>query len=184
MGLEQVKESILAEARAEAERELSKARDEAKQVRGRAEAKAQDLRAARQQELQSAVVALKRRELALAELEAKKLRLRAQKDVLARVRAAALDRVSKLPAATNDQYLTVLVKKASIQDARVWARPQDKAIIERLGHKFAGPLEGAGGVVVESADGATREDLRYEDLLDDAWREALGEVAAQLFGKV
>lgn len=184
MGLEQVKESILADARAQAEQELAKAREEAKAIRARAEAKAQDVRASRQAEQQAAVAALKRRELALAELEAKKLRLRAQKDVLARARSAALDKLSKLPAQQNEQYLAALVKRADIQDARVYARPEDKAVIERLGVKYAGPLHGAGGVIIESADGATREDERYEVLLEDAWREALGPVAETLFGKV
>jgi vacuolar-type H+-ATPase subunit E/Vma4 len=185
MGLEQVKEGILADARAQAEQELDKAREEAKAIRARAEQRAAEIRAARQHEMQAAVAALKRRELALAELEAKKLRLRAQKDVLARVRAQALDRLSKLPPATNDQHLTTLSKKANIQDARVYARPEDKAIVERLGVKYAGPLQGsAGGLIVESADGATREDLRYDVLMEDAWRDALGEVAGALFGKV
>lgn len=182
MGLEHVKDSILAEGRAAAQQEVAKAQDEARAIRARAEAKAQETRAARQHELQAAVAALKRRELALAELEAKKLRLTAQKDLLARVRQGALERLQKLPPGTNDQYLAALVKRAGIQDARVHARPEDRAVIERMGLKFAGPVQAVGGVVVESADGATREDLRYENLLDEAWPEALNDVAATLFG--
>lgn len=182
MGLEQVKESILAEARTAAQQDMSKAQQEARAILQRAEAKAQELRAQRQQELQGATAALKRRELALAELEAKKLRLQAQKDLLARVRSGALERLHKLPPGTNEQYLTALVKRANIQDARIHARPEDKPIIERMGLKFAGPLTAVGGVMVESADGETREDLRYENLLEEAWRDALGEVAGTLFG--
>ena len=183
MGLEHVKESILAEGRAAAEQELAKARQEAEAIRARAQAKADEARAARQQELQGAVAALKRRELALAELEAKKLRLQAQKDLLARVRQGALERLQKLPPGTNESYLTALVKRAGIQDARLYARPEDKAILERMGLTYAGPTAAVGGVIIESADGATREDLRYEHLLEDAWPEALGEVAGLLFGQ-
>lgn len=182
MGLEQVKESILAEARAAAQQDMSKAQQEARAILQRAEAKAQELREQRQQDLAAAVAALKRRELALAELEAKKLRLQAQKDLLARVRIGALERLQKLPPGTNEQYLTALVKRAGIQDARIHARPEDKPIIERMGHKYAGPLQAVGGLMVESADGETREDLRYESLLEEAWRDALGEVAGSLFG--
>jgi V/A-type H+-transporting ATPase subunit E len=182
MGLEHVRESILAEGRRAAEQELQNARGEAQRIRARAEERATELRAARQHELQLAVQALKRREVALAELEAKKLRLGAQKELLARVRAEALARLGKLPPGTNDQYLSALVKGAGIEDARVFARPEDRAAVERMGLKYAGPAQAVGGLVVESADGTTREDLRYEVLLDDAWPEALGEVAATLFG--
>lgn len=182
MGLEHVRENILAEARAAAEQELAKAREEHKAIRARAEQRAAEVRTARQHQLDAAVQQLKRREVALAELEAKKLRLRAEKDVLARVRAAALERLSKLPPATNDQYITALIKRATIQDARIFARAEDKAIVERLGLKYAGPAEGHGGVIIESADGSEREDLRYDLLLDEAWRDALGEVAGRLFG--
>jgi V/A-type H+-transporting ATPase subunit E len=183
MGLEQVKDGILAEGRAAAERELAKAREEAKGIKTRADAKAAGVRAANQQRVEAAVQALRRRELALAELEAKKLRLRAQKELLAAVRAQAVERLRKLPPKQNDEYLTALVQKAMVKDARIHTRPEDKPLIERMGHPWAGPIEAVGGVVVESADGSSREDLLYEHLLDDAWRDALGEVAEQLFGK-
>jgi len=182
MGLEHVKESILAEGRAAAEAELAKAREEAKAIRARAEQRAQEARGARQHELELAVAALKRRELALSELEAKKLRLGAQKELLAKVRQQALERLASLPPKTNEEYLTALVRKANVQDARVYAREQDRGLIERLGLKYAGPIQGVGGIIVESADGTTREDLRYEVLLEDAWPEALNDVAAALFG--
>ena len=44
------------------------------------------------------------------------------------------------------------------------------------------PVGVEGHLDIPSAEGTTREDLRYENLLDDAWRDALGEVAGQLFG--
>lgn len=183
MGLEQVKEGILAEGRAAAEEDLARAREEAHAIRDRAQQRAEEVRAAKQAELQVAAEALKRRALALAELEAKKLRLQAQKELLARVRAQALERIAKLPSGKNEEFLAVLLKRAGIEDARALARPEDRAVVEKLGFKVAGPLQAVGGVVVESADGATREDLRFENLLEEAWRDALGEVASELFGK-
>jgi V/A-type H+/Na+-transporting ATPase subunit E len=182
MGLEHVKESILAEARAAAEADLAKARAEAEAIRARARAKADEARAVRQQELQVAIAGLKRRELALAELEAKKLRLQAQKDLLARVRHGALEKLQKLPPKQNDDYLTALLKRSAGEGARIHARHEDKVLVERAGYTYAGPVQAVGGVVLESADGATREDLRFEYLLEDAWPEALNEVASLLFG--
>jgi V/A-type H+-transporting ATPase subunit E len=182
MGLGHVKDGILAEARSQSDQELARAREEAKAIRARAEQRAQELRGARQHETQAAAQALRRRELALAELEAKKLRLQAEKELLGQVRTTALQRLAGLPAGTNEQYLSALVKRAAIQDPKVHARPQDQPLVERMGLKYAGPVEAVGGVVVESADGLTREDLRYEDILEDAWRDALGDVAQRLFG--
>lgn len=181
MGLEHVKDGILAEGRAAAEREVAQARAEAQAMLARAEQQAQETRAQGQQHLQASVQALKRRELALAELDAKKLRLHAEKELLARVRGAALERLAKLPAQQDQEYVQALLKRAAMEQGRVYAKPQHAELVRKLGFTFAGPLEGVGGVIVESPDGTTREDLRYENLLDEAWRDSLGDVAKHLF---
>src|SRR6266571_992575 len=52
---------------------------------------------------------------------------------------------------------------------------------EALDGAFAGTIECAGGVVIESADGTRRIDLRYESILRDVWDDAVKEVADTLW---
>lgn len=183
MGLEKVVESIRESGRKEAEHARENARREAAALVSAAEAKAHNTLEARRREAEGAAEALRRRELAAAELEAKKMRLEVEREVLAKVRSEVESRIAKLPASDRAKHVKALATKAAIPNGRVLVAEQDAEAAKAAGVVPAGTFRGLGGVVVESADRSTSENLRYENVLDDAWRANLQEVAGVVFGK-
>ncbi len=183
MPLEKVVENIRAEGRRQADARLAEARAEARAILADAENQATSIRDRRSAELAVASEALKRREIAAAELEAKKARLNAEKEVLAKVRESVLDRLGKLPAEKRALHVQALVKRASIQGGRLLVAERDADAARKAGLAVAGTAAMLGGGVVVSADGSTREDLTYESLLDEVWGASLHDVADTLFGK-
>lgn len=180
MALEKVVENVLAQGRASAKAETDAARAEADAIVRAAETEGAAVRARRDGEAKQAAESLRKRELASAELESKKVRLTAQKEVLFDARRAVLERLAKLPAERRAEHIRALLKGA-MPGGLVYVAAQDKAAAEKAGVKVAGTIETLGGVVVVSPDGRTREDFTYEAMLDDVWNASLHEVADHLF---
>ncbi len=182
MGLERVVENITAKGKADAEATISKARKEADEILKAAQAEAAAIKAKREKELVDASDALRKREVAAAELEAKKLRLNAERELLAKVRREVEQSVAKLPEAERRKHIPALVSRANVDGGRIMVTPGDKAVAESLGLEVAGTFDGLGGVIVQSPDGLTTENLRYENLVDDVWKQEIGDVAKRLLG--
>ena len=65
---------------------------------------------------------------------------------------------------------------------RVSCSSKDEALVRQVvGRAFAGTIQAAGGVIIESADGTRRVDLRYESILRDVWNDSVREVAEILW---
>ncbi len=162
--------AIVAEARKERERLLGEARAEGAQLAGRREAEAREQAERRRVQ-----------DLARAELDAKKLVLGAQEDVLRAVR----ERVRQRLAASGDPGVlrTLLAKHAAEwRSGRVYANARDAAAVRGIvGGNFAGTVDCLGGVAIESADGSRRLDLTYDSILDDVWDDVVREVARTLW---
>lgn len=182
MGLEQVIEGIKRQGQKEASATVEAAKAEAKSLLDEARSRAAKTKAAREADLATEVENLRRRELAAAELEAKKRRLLAEREAMQKVREAVEARIMSLPTAERERHLRALYARANVPGGRVRVRDEDKGIAERLGFTVVGTFKGLGGILVESPDGTTTEDLRYENLLDDAWQASLHDVAKYLFG--
>ena len=121
-------------------------------------------------------------DLARAELEARKIVLAGQKDALDEVYRRALERLAGLK--ENADFLRALLKAnaAEWKGGQVYSNPKDAALVKGIvGSAFAGPTDCAGGVVIESADGTRRVDLRYESILRDVWDDSVREVAEILW---
>ena len=183
MTLENAVEAILEQGKAEANRVLEEARNERQrmlsEVRAEAEkALAETARAARVEAERKRV-----QELARAELESRKIVLAAQKEALDKVYEGALERLGRL--SDNAEILRTLLKANESEwrsGGKVYCSPRDEAVVRKIvGGSFAGTIECAGGVVIESADGNRRVDLRYETLLRDVWDDAVREVAEALW---
>jgi V/A-type H+-transporting ATPase subunit E len=163
---------ILEEARAERERMLSEIRAEAAKTLADVEARAR-LEAERKR-----VQALAR-----AELEARKIVLAAQKEALDRVYAKTLERLGGL--VENADFLRGLLKANESEwrsGGKVYCSPRDEPVVRKIvGSAFGGTIDCAGGVMIESADGTRRVDLRYETILRDVWNDAVKEVAETLW---
>jgi V/A-type H+-transporting ATPase subunit E len=163
---------ILEEASAERERMLSEVRSEAAKNLAEVEARA------RQDAERKRVQALAR-----AELESRKIVLAAQKEALDAVYAKALGRLATL--SENAEFLLRLLKANEAEwhfGGKVYCASRDEAVVRKsVGSSFAGTIDCAGGVVIESGDGTRRVDLRYESILRDVWNDAVKEVAETLW---
>lgn len=183
MALEKVVENIREEGRKAAAAKVDAARREAAEILADAEKQAASIREKRSRELALAAEQIQRRELAAAELEAKKIRLNAEKEMLAKTREAILDRLSKLPVDQRVNHLKALAQRSTIAGGRVLVAERDADAARKAGLDVAGTVKALGGVVVLSPDGATREDLTYETLVEDVWTSSLNVVAETLLGK-
>ncbi len=165
-------DEILAEARAERERMLSEVKADASKALEDAEARANQ--AADRKRVQ---------ELARGELEARKTVLAAQKEDLDEVYQRALARLSNLR--ENPEFLKALLKANEAEwrtGGKVFSTARDEAVVKGLvGKAYAGHFDGSGGLVIESADGTRRVDLRYESILRDVWNDSVKEVAEILW---
>ncbi len=165
-------DAIRAQAQAERERMLSDVRGEA--AKNLADSETHARQAAERKRVQ---------ELARAELEARKTALAAQKEVLDEVYQRTLARLSSLK--DNADLLRVLLRANQAEwkaGGKVYAATKDESVVKGIvGSAYAGHIEGAGGVVIESADGTRRIDLRFESILRDVWDDSVREVAEILW---
>ena len=163
---------ILEEARAERERTLSQVRTEA------AAALAETEKGAREEAERRRIQGLAR-----AELESRKIVLAAQREALDRVYEGALARLSRLE--ENAEFLRTLLAANESEwrsGGKVYCNARDEPVVRKtVGSAFAGTIDCAGGVIIESGDGTRRVDLRYETILRDVWDDAVREVAEALW---
>ncbi len=180
MGLDKVVDNIRAEGRTEAQKAVAAAKKEADAILADARRQAEEIRARRAKDATANADALLKREVANADLEARRLRLTAERELMTAIRGEVEQRLAALPASARENHLKALVAKANVQGGSIWVAKQDEGIAKKLGMQVAGTFEGLGGVIVEAPDGSTRENLRYETLLEEIWTESLGQVASKL----
>ncbi|HEY7588526.1 MAG TPA: V-type ATP synthase subunit E family protein [Thermoplasmata archaeon] len=183
MSLENAVQAILEKGKAEASRVIEEAHSERKrtlsEIRAEATKTVSDAEARARQEAERRRI----QELARAELESRKIVLVAQKESLDQVYSGALARLGKLP--ENESFLRTLLDANEAEwrsGGKVYCNARDEAAVRRIvGTAFAGTIDCAGGLVIESADESRRVDLRYESILRDIWVDSVREVAEILW---
>jgi len=182
MGLESVVEEILSRGRAEAEEIRKSAQVERERILQEARAEGAKLLAEREQEARGAAERMRVQELARAELESRMIVLSAQREVLDQVRGAVLERLAS--GEESGPLLRRLLDANAIdwRAGKVFCNARDAQTVRSIvGPILAGTIDCAGGVVIESTDGTTKTDLRFETLLGDVWRDSVREVAGVLW---
>ncbi len=183
MTLERVAQAILDRGKAEADEILTQAR--AEKERMLSEARTQGEASVKAAEAQASEEGARKRvqELARAELEARKISLATQKETLDEVYDLALERLGDLK--ENAEILKNLLKANESEwksGGQVFSTKKAEGIAKKIvGSAYAGPIDGVGGIVIESSDGTRRTDLRYESMLIDVWDDVVKEVAEILW---
>ena len=183
MTLDTVVQAILAKGKAESEEILQEARNEREKILEGI--RAEGRRALEEAEARAREAAARKRvqELARGELEARKIVLAAQKEALDQAYQRALHRLGDLR--ENAEFLGSLLKANEAewrQGGRVYSNAKDETLVRRIvGDRYAGRVECAGGIVIETVDGTRRDDLRYESILRDVWDDSVREVAETLW---
>lgn len=182
MGLETVIEDVLSRGRSEAEEIRRATMAERERILQDARAEGAKLLAQREQEGKQAAERARVQSLARAELESKKIVLSAQKELLDQVYAAVLEKLGRL--AENEGLIRSLLQahETEWRNGKVYCNARDAdAVRSIVGKSFGGTIDGVGGVVIDSADGSRRIDLRFETILADLWRDSIKEVAEVLW---
>lgn len=186
MALDKVIQVILDDGKKEAERILAEGRTERGKIIGEAKIEGEKIKNDRSEEAEIYVTRMRTQETARAEIESKKVVLKAQKESLDDVYNLALKRLSEKW--SGKLIETILRQKSSeVKDGLVYSNEKDKATVERIvgtyGGSFGGVIECAGGVIIENRDKTVRTDYRLETVLKDVWDESVIEVTSLLWGK-
>ena len=167
-------QSILDEARAEAKRIEEEATNESAQT-----SSAASNRAERESEQISVEV------VASARQANQKRALIARREELESTWEAAREEVSSPKLAGRKKILDSLIKEASETNSDMVLRPVkvDRSALSKSGFKMGEDIEGLGGFVLESKDGSTMLDFRFDMMLEEAWKNTLGEINGILFNE-
>jgi len=134
---------------------------------------------------EQAIAQMRSREEAGLEMEVKKMSLASRKRILDTAFRSVLEHFSGLPQARKRKVYAALLAKASEDIPRGKIRHlkgEEPLFPASQAYARGENITGAGGFIVESADGHLEMDMRFEVLLKDLWDRNLAEVSAMLFG--
>jgi V/A-type H+-transporting ATPase subunit E len=183
MGLERVVEEVLSSGKRRRAEILGEADEDARQIIEAANAEVAEYRKRRKKENRERMERMRAQELLTAELEVRRLELAMRRDLLERVQEGARERLGQLDRPRNEAMLRAILMGRAVSGAKVHSASKDEALVRAMSDMpYGGHIDCLGGVVIESADGAIREDLTYDTLLKERSEELLPIIAEILFG--
>lgn len=184
MGLEEVKKEVLVNAQSKAKALLDEARSEAKKAESEALEAVKKKEKLGEQETNSYINGVRKKELSSAQLEAKNAMLNTKKQLIDSVFEAVIGRLDKLESGKNRSMLEKLLRKAQdeINVASVYV---NKKHIKLMEGKVPSVQEAVilGGLIAENKDRTVRVDYSFDSLLNEVKEKSLGEIGGILFGK-
>jgi V/A-type H+-transporting ATPase subunit E len=136
----------------------------------------------KRQEQEKQTNLLKTQEASSVEIEVKKIRLNAEKDILTQTYQECLKALSTLP---HEKILSVLLKKAQQElpeAAYVYSNSRDEPIVRTLTNiPYGGSIDTLGGIIVENKEKNLKLDYLYETIAELVWERSLKEIAKKLF---
>ena len=183
MGLDAIVEEIKAKGRAEADKINQETSLEVSKIIADARAGAARIKAAKEDAVKKEIERLKQQELSSANLEVKKAKLNARKEILDAVYEEAKEAISKLPAQTNQKILKSIIEKNEAGNSKIYSGSKDRPIVTKMTKlEFAGEIDCIGGVVIENDDGSVVLDFKYDMILKNVSEQSLKQVSDILFG--
>lgn len=180
--MESVVKGILEAGRRESQEIVSEGKKEADKILSQAKKKGTEEMNRRVEEAEIFGKKKRVQDLARTELETKRIVLEAQKEILDAVYSRALERLRTLH--TNDAILRHLLRfhSTDVATGKVYSSGKDKMTVQSIvGQNYAGTRPILGGIVIESSDGKSTVDLRYETLMKKIWEDSIREVADVLW---
>lgn len=181
MSLDRLVEEILERGRREAQEILDSTKAERERMLSEVRERGEELINQREEQARDQAQRERQMEIARAELEAKKIVLQAQKEVLDQVLERARERLRGLD---SEALLRALVDRHrdDVASGVVHCNKRDALLLRRMvDGEVVDDLDCIGGLVIESSDGTSRTDLRFETILNDLWEDVVKEVAEQLW---
>jgi V/A-type H+-transporting ATPase subunit E len=183
MGLDAIVEEIKAKGKAEAYKINQETSLEVSKIIADAQASATKIKAAKEDAVKKEIERLKQQELSSANLEVKKAKLNARKEILDAVYEESKEMISKLAADKNQKILKSIIEKNQSGNSKIYSRSKDKSIVTKMTKlEFAGEIDCIGGVVMENTDGSVVLDFKYDMILKNVSEQSLKQVSDILFG--
>lgn len=181
MGLEAVKEEIIRNAKEQEIALLAEARKDAARLMRDAEKKAEEMKSKMDAETKRRLDAIKRQEMASADMENKKMLLEAKKEIIESVFMQARNAIGGLDAGKREACIKRLVErvKLDIEPACFYCNKEDAKFLKGLNFK---PADTIGGVFAENKDMTIRVDYSFETLLESIKENELQSINKILFG--
>lgn len=182
MGLENVVNDILEQAKSEVATIEAEAQDEADAIINEVKAKAKTIITESQAEVEANIQRRLKQEKSSAQLEIKRAALNAKKDVLDSVYLSAREAISSFPPDKNASMLKTILDMYGSDGTRVYSNGKDAKLVQEMTDlTFMGEIDCIGGLVIENDDGSVRLDYTYDRILDDVSEQTLKPVSDILF---
>jgi len=185
MGLESVIDEILAAGEEQRRKIHAESATERQKVLSAAKSEAESLKKDRQHAFEKKSVMMHQQAISSSELEAKKRTLQEQNMILSRTKKNVLQSLSTMETSQRKDLLDRLVKIGAkrLSKGIIHCRKEDEKIVTvPNGINKVADLKAAGGILVESEDGAYQIDLTFEVLVDDVWMKNIRRIYEMIFG--
>ncbi len=130
---------------------------------------------------------MKYREHSVADLTARKERMRVRKHTMDKVLALASEIIEKEDGTHRSRALKMLLARAREElgpEGKIRPAKQDRPALAKLeGQEHDRDISALGGFLAQSANGKLVLDLRFDKILEDIWKDSQSEVADLLFGQ-
>ncbi|RAH07349.1 MAG: hypothetical protein CMA00_000110 [Methanobacteriota archaeon] len=185
MTLDALAAEIASQAEAEARSIVEEAKEEASRIEDKARGEADEASTAATSKAERESAQISVEVVASARQANQKRALIARREELDATWESVKEEVSSPKMKGRKEILDSLLKEASGSKTGVVMRPvsTDRAALSKSSFTMGEDIEGLGGFVLESKDGSTVLDYRFDFRLEEAWKKSLGEVNSILFGE-
>ena len=183
MGLEKVKESVLADADQKARGRVKAAESEARRILYLAKKQASQSEKSFNRELAEEAEMLEKRESASSKLESKKMNLAFRKEFADEIFETVKKNLEKLPETKRANHIKSLLNKANaeIDAAAIYCSEKDAKHVDNK--YLIEESDMLGGIMAESEDGTLRVDYSYETMLKQLQDSLTPKINKMLFEK-
>lgn len=180
MGLADVKEEILAEARATASSLLDDARQQVKQIQKEADKDITTFRREAEAKQRRSLEALQRKLSARAKFDGQRMIMESKQMLLHKVILRVKQKIQGLPHEEQKAFLQGLLSKAKkeMEVSRVLLREEDRELLKGIP---GNSITITGGLIAENNDGSLRMNYSLDGLLEAAQQEFFVELSNILF---
>jgi V/A-type H+-transporting ATPase subunit E len=182
MGLDKVIENIQKEGKEKVTHILQDAEKQAVLMLEAKQKMIDEASVKKKQELEKQIDVLKTQETSSVEIEVKKIRLNAEKDILSETYQECLKTLSSLPHETIISSLLKNAHKELPEAAYIYSNTRDEPIVRSLTKiPYGGSIDTLGGIIVENKEKTLKIDYRYETIAELVWERSLKGIAKKLF---
>lgn len=178
IGLEKVIERIEKQGDEKIKNMLEEAEQQACELLEKTQQANEKLTVKRKQEIEKQIAHVRKQEESSLELQAKRIRLNAEKEILDLAHEQCLQALDTLP---YEKILSRLLNKAKQEMPEavyVYSNSRDEPLVRKLSNlTYEGTIDCSGGIVVENLDRSLKIDYRYETIATAVWDQHLKEIA-------